>query len=146
MESYMQWTIGMQLTDEEQSICHEFCLAAGRVMGLTNDYYSWKVEKRHGAGRQWNAIPVTMRQYGWSENDTVAFVQSFIIRHEQEVERIGEELQGLDNATPDMKAYVDAMMLMLGGNSFWSSCCPRYNTEGISGRTYKGYNTKSKNM
>lgn len=53
----MQWTLDIHLTPTEQDVCHEFGLSAGRMMALTNDLYSWDVERCDPAERQWNAVP-----------------------------------------------------------------------------------------
>ncbi len=123
----MQWTMGMELNDEEQELCHEFCLSAGRVMALTNDLYSWNVERNDPADRQWNAVPVIMKQYGLGEQLAIVLIKGLIIQHEQETRRLGYELQRYCGNSQNIRKYVEAMELMLGGNCFWSSGCPRYN-------------------
>lgn len=134
MESYMQWTMGMELTPAEQELCHEFGLSAGRAMGLTNDLYSWNVERHDRAERQWNAVPMVMQQYGLQEEDAIVFIKGLAVHHEQETRRLGAELRRDHVHSLKIQRYVESMGLMLGGNSFWSSSCPRYNPEEI--KTY----------
>ena len=129
MESFMQWTLGISLTPTEQETCHDFCLSAGRVMGLTNDLYSWNVERHDPADRQWNAVPVIRKQYGLSEEDAVVYLKGLIVQHEQRTRQLGAEATRKCEGSRKMAGYVDAMGVMLGGNCFWSSNCPRYNDE-----------------
>jgi hypothetical protein len=129
MESYMQWVMGMELTKMEEELCRDFNLSAGRSMGLTNDLYSWNVERHDRADRQWNAVPVIMKQYDLEERDAVVFLKGLVIQHEQETRRLGAKLQRYCQNSPKLQKYVEGMELMLGGNSFWSSSCPRYNPE-----------------
>ncbi|KAF1959362.1 terpenoid synthase, partial [Byssothecium circinans] len=126
MESFMQWTLYICLTPQEQDICHDFCLSAGRAMGLTNDLYSWNVERNGPADRQWNAVSVIKKQYDLTEEDAVVYLKGLIVQHEQKTRQLGAEVMKLCGGSRKMAKYVDAMGLMLGGNCFWSSNCPRY--------------------
>lgn len=128
MESFMQWTLDICLSPTEQDICHEMCLSAGRAMGLTNDLYSWNVERNDPADRQWNAVPVIRKQYNLSEEDAVVYLKGLIVQHEQRTRQLGVDITRRCAGSNKMAKYVKAMGLMLGGNCFWSSNCPRYNT------------------
>ena len=128
MEAFMQWTLGICLSTEEQDLCHDFCLSAGRAMGLTNDLYSWNVERNDPADRQWNAVPVIMKQYDLLEEDAIVYLKGMIVQHEQRTRQLGAELVARCGSTK-MARYVDATGLMLGGNCFWSASCPRYNED-----------------
>ncbi|KAH9905775.1 terpenoid synthase [Xylariomycetidae sp. FL2044] len=129
MEAFMQWTTGLHLDEQEKKIARDFYLSSGRVMGLTNDLYSWTVERNERTERNWNAVPIVMAQYGLGEADALVFVKGLIVSHEQTTRRLGRELVGQGQGSPKMESYVEAMGLMLGGNSFWSATCPRYNPE-----------------
>ncbi|CAI6072571.1 unnamed protein product [Clonostachys chloroleuca] len=127
MESFMLWTMGITLDKAEQEMCHEFALSAGRAMGLTNDLYSWNVERHDRGERQWNAVPVIMESCRLCENDAIVFVKGLVIHHEQETRRLGLELQKRSGNSHKIQKYIKATGFMLGGNCFWSSSCPRYN-------------------
>ncbi|KAF2688339.1 terpenoid synthase [Lentithecium fluviatile CBS 122367] len=129
MESFMQWALDICLTPAEQEVCHKFCLSAGRAMGLTNDLYSWNVERNDPANRQWNAVPVIKKQYDLTEEDAVVYLKGLIVQHEQKTRQLGLEVRRQCAGSRKMAKYVDAMGMMLGGNCFWSSNCPRYNNE-----------------
>ncbi|KAI1438676.1 terpenoid synthase [Xylaria sp. CBS 124048] len=129
MDSFMQWTMGIHLKEAETEAARSFYMSAGRVMGLTNDLYSWNVERTEeveDGDRKWNAVPVIMQQYHLSEEDAIVFLQGLIVHHEQTTRELGEALiKRFDSH--HMSKYVESVGLMLGGNCFWSATCPRYN-------------------
>lgn len=130
MDSFMQWTMGLHLNEAETDEAHNFYMSAGRVMGLTNDLYSWNVERTEAiesADRKWNAVPVIMDQYELSEEDATVFLRGLIGHHEQMTRQLGQQLLKRFAYSDTMTKYVEAVGLMLGGNCFWSSTCPRYN-------------------
>ncbi|KAI0842735.1 terpenoid synthase [Hypoxylon sp. FL0890] len=127
MESFMQWTLDIHLDGTEVELSRDYYLSSGRVMGLTNDLYSWNVERTESADRQWNAVPIIMKQHNMTEGDATVFLRGLIVYHEQQTRRLGLELLKRTGDSPNMVKYVNAMGLMLGGNCFWSSTCPRYN-------------------
>ncbi|KAI0974822.1 terpenoid synthase [Xylaria arbuscula] len=130
MDSFMQWTMGLQLNEAETDEAHNFYMSAGRVMGLTNDLYSWNVERTEAidaADRKWNAVPVIMQQYDLSEEDAAVFLRGLIVHHEQVTRELGQVLLRRFAYSSTMTTYVESVGLMLGGNCFWSATCPRYN-------------------
>ncbi len=127
----MQWTMGLHLNEAETDEAHGFYMSAGRVMGLTNDLYSWNVERTEAvdaADRKWNAVPVIMQQYDLSEEDASVFLRGLIVHHEQVTRELGQVLLRRFAYSDTMTKYVESVGLMLGGNCFWSATCPRYNS------------------
>jgi hypothetical protein len=99
-------------------------------MGLTNDLYSWNVERTEAvdsADRKWNAVPVIMQQYELNEEDATVFLRGLIVHHEQVTRQLGQEVIRRFGGSHTMTKYVEGVGLMLGGNCFWSATCPRYN-------------------
>ncbi|KAI1098217.1 terpenoid synthase [Jackrogersella minutella] len=129
MEGFMQWTLDIHLDESEMELSRDYYLSSGRVMGLTNDLYSWTVERTESADRQWNAVPIVMKQYNMTEMDATIFLRGLIVYHEQQTRKLGLEVLKRTGGSPKMVKYVDAMGLMLGGNCFWSATCPRYNPD-----------------
>ncbi|KAI8949500.1 terpenoid synthase [Xylaria longipes] len=130
MDSFMQWTMGLHLNEAETDEAHNFYMSAGRVMGLTNDLYSWNVERTEAvdaADRKWNAVPVIMEQYELNEEDATVFLRGLIVHHEQITRELGQTLMRRFAYSQTMTKYVESVSLMLGGNCFWSATCPRYN-------------------
>ncbi|KAI1328612.1 terpenoid synthase [Xylariaceae sp. FL0255] len=130
MDSFMLWTMGFELNEAETDDALKFRKSAGRVMGLTNDLYSWNVERTETVcegDRKWNAVPVIMQQYDLSEEDATVFLRGLIVQHEQVTRQLGQELLRRFGYSQTMIKYVESVGLMLGGNCFWSATCPRYN-------------------
>ncbi|KAI0161417.1 terpenoid synthase [Xylariaceae sp. FL1272] len=131
MESFMQWSMGIHLNEAETDETMKFFMSAGRVMGLTNDLYSWNVERTESiesADRHWNAVPVIMKQYDLKEEDAIVFLRGLIGHHEQVTRQLGQEAMRRFGYSQTMTKYVEAVGLMLGGNCLWSATCPRYNS------------------
>ncbi|KAJ3578462.1 hypothetical protein NPX13_g2103 [Xylaria arbuscula] len=126
METFMQWTMGIWLDETQATTSRDFYLSAGRVMALTNDLYSWQVERNEYADRSWNAVPIMMKQHKMEEDDAVAALKGLIVYHEQQTRRLGLEAWENSGRSHEMTKYIEAMELMLGGNCFWNSTCPRY--------------------
>lgn len=130
MDTFMQWTLGLNLNEAETDEAHDFFMSAGRVMGLTNDLYSWNVERTEAVDsedRKWNAVPVIMKQYELNEEDAAVFLRGLIGHHEQVTRELGQVLLRRFAYSATMTKYVENVGLMLGGNCFWSATCPRYN-------------------
>ncbi|KAF5372501.1 hypothetical protein D9758_005235 [Tetrapyrgos nigripes] len=129
MSGFMQWTTDIYLNEEETQITKDFYMASGRVMALTNDYWSWEMEKRESIDRSAgirNAIPVLMKQFSLNEKDAKIFAKGLTVDAEEYMWKLGLDLKKTGSET--IKKYVDAMILLMGGSGFWSATCPRYNT------------------
>ncbi|PPR01430.1 hypothetical protein CVT24_001904 [Panaeolus cyanescens] len=128
MSSFMQWTLDIYLDEEETEITKEFYAASGRVMALTNDYWSWEMEKKESVDREAgirNAIPVVMKQFSLNEKAAKLFVKGLTVEAEENMWKLGLALK--ETGSDKIKNYVDSMLLLLGGSGFWSSTAPRYN-------------------
>ncbi|KAF9262057.1 terpenoid synthase [Marasmius fiardii PR-910] len=127
MVSFMQWTIDNYLNEEETKLTKDFYVASGRVMALTNDYWSWEMEKKKSLDRSAgirNVIPVVMKQFSLSEKDAKIIVKGYAVEAEEIMWKLGQELK--NSGSQNIKNYVDAMMLLMGGSGFWSATAPRY--------------------
>ncbi|KAL0057466.1 hypothetical protein AAF712_015893 [Marasmius tenuissimus] len=126
---WVQWTLDIYLNDEETQITKEFDAACARVMALTNDYWSWEMEKKEVVDRFAgirNAIPVVMKQHSLSEKDVKILVKDLTIQAEEVVWKTGLKLK--ETGTDTIKDYVDGILLLMGGSGFWSATSPRYNS------------------
>ncbi|PHH85961.1 hypothetical protein CDD83_10935 [Cordyceps sp. RAO-2017] len=52
---FIRWGMGITIADQEYESIREYEMAMGNVFGLTNDYFSWNVEKDQRADRRRNA-------------------------------------------------------------------------------------------
>ena len=125
MEAFLQWNMNIHLTPDETELCKDLYAASATVMALTNDYFSWDMEKRESTDRVRNAVPIAVKQYGLNETGAKAIVKGLAIDAETETWRLGTDLK--KSGSEKIVRYVEAMELMLGGNCFWSATCPRYN-------------------
>ncbi|KAL0570073.1 hypothetical protein V5O48_011891 [Marasmius crinis-equi] len=128
MSSFMQWTLDIYLNEEETKRTEDFYAACGRVMALTNDYWSWEMEKKEAVDRTAgvrNAIPVVMKQHSLSEKDAKIIVKGYTVEAEEVMWKLAHDLKKI--GSENVKNYVNAMLLLMGGSGFWSSTAPRYN-------------------
>jgi hypothetical protein len=77
-----------------------------------------------------NAIPVVMKQFSMNEQDAKTFVKGLTVDAEDCMWKLGLDLK--KTGSESIKAYVDAMILLMGANGFWSATCPRYNSTSLS--------------
>ncbi|KAF2747008.1 terpenoid synthase [Sporormia fimetaria CBS 119925] len=123
--SFLQWNLNIRLTPDETRLCSDFYAASATVMALTNDYFSWNMEKHEATDRVRNAVPIAMKQYNLSEKRAKAIVKGLAMDAENETRRLGLDLRNMGSER--LRKNVEGMEVMLGGNCFWSACCPRYN-------------------
>ncbi|KAJ7181308.1 isoprenoid synthase domain-containing protein [Mycena crocata] len=126
MEAFMRWSLDIGLTPEETDMSSAYYIAAGRVMALTNDFFSWEMDKRKQdtTDRVRNTIPVIMRQYALLEGDAILFLKGVVVDAEQTLVRLSKPLR---TASDNCRRYVQGMEYMLGANNLWSATSPRYN-------------------
>lgn len=115
----------IQFDDAENETAKDYYDAAARVMALTNDYFSWDVEKANSESLYRNAIPVVMKQLSLTEKDAKLYVKGMIVDAEQACRGAGVDLRKAHDSE-NIKSYVKAMSFYLGGSGFWCSTCPRY--------------------
>ncbi|KAF3384826.1 hypothetical protein F1880_001967 [Penicillium rolfsii] len=69
-----------------------------------------------------------MKQFNLSEQEARIFIRGMIVETEETCRKLDGHLRRKYGSTT-IESYIDAMELMLGGNCFWSSTCPRYNPD-----------------
>lgn len=74
--------MGIDLTKDEYNSIREWDITMGNVIGLTNDYFSWKVEKDQSTNRVRNGVKVLMREHGIQEGPARKLLRSLIIDEE----------------------------------------------------------------
>ncbi|KAJ7758465.1 isoprenoid synthase domain-containing protein [Mycena maculata] len=130
MDACMRWSRGIVLTAEEQRTCIVFYASAARVMALTNDYFSWELEKRRPADRAYNAVNIVMKQHtAMSELDAKLFLKGVIVDAEQMTVRLAETLKRSESG--NVRRYVQGVEDMLGGTGLWGATSPRYNSVNV---------------
>ncbi|KAK2872114.1 hypothetical protein FQN49_002557 [Arthroderma sp. PD_2] len=126
MEEYMPYRIpncGYCKADYES--IKEYDVAMGNVLGLTNDYFSWNVEKDQPTDRIRNGVRVLMREHGVPATTAKAMLLGIIVEEECRAARLKE--QRLEKpVSKEILQYLDAIELYVGGSCYWHATAPRY--------------------
>ncbi|KAL0568081.1 hypothetical protein V5O48_013906 [Marasmius crinis-equi] len=128
IETLKQYLTECDGNDRQDNFERGLPVAYGRVMALTNDYWSWEMEKKEAVDRSAgirNAIPVVMKQHSLSEKDAKIVVKGYTVEAEEAMWKLALDLK--KTGSENVKNYVDAMLLLMGGSGFWSAAAPRYN-------------------
>jgi hypothetical protein len=116
--------MGSVLTDEEYESIKEYDAVMGAVLGLTNDYFSWYVEKDRQRDRVQNGVFVLMRQHGVSAEVARVLLLGIIIEHESKAAKLREE-RLKQPASEEVLRYIEALELYVGGSCYWHATAPR---------------------
>jgi hypothetical protein len=125
MSSYfIRWGMDTTLTDEEYESIKEYDTTMGAVLGLTNDYFSWHVEKDRQTDRVQNGGFVLMRQHGVSAEVARTLLLGMIVEQESKAAKLREE-RLKQPASEDVLRYIEALELYVGGSCYWHATAPR---------------------
>ncbi|KAJ7112765.1 isoprenoid synthase domain-containing protein [Mycena crocata] len=111
LDAFVQWTLDIYLTTKETEVSGAFYVSAGRTLGLTNDYFSWNMEKRSPTNRTYNTVPVVMKHYGMmSEKDALIFVKGLAVDAEETTMKLAKPLKEFSS---NVKRYVEGVEYVL---------------------------------
>lgn len=119
--------MGIHLTDEESKVVEEFVRAVVAVTSLSNDYFSWKMERLQTTDRVRNAVPILMRQYSLQEKEAKSLLRGMVIDEEERMKRLRMALESREDFSIELKRYMQGQEFAGGGHAYWSATCPRYN-------------------
>ncbi|PYI00107.1 terpenoid synthase [Aspergillus ellipticus CBS 707.79] len=123
---FIRWGLGFDLTDSEYELIREFDFSMGIILGLTNDYFSWSIEKDQVTDRTRNAVRVLMKEHGVEDTAARSLLRGLIILEEEKAHRLKQKAL---NATPPPSSavlrYIDAIELYVGGSCYWHATAPR---------------------
>ncbi|KAF5386342.1 hypothetical protein D9757_006682 [Collybiopsis confluens] len=125
----LRWAmkVPLKLEAEEERLARQYEHLIGVIVGLTNDFFSWEMEREQleTCDRIRNAVPVLMVEHSVSEAEAKAMLKEVILREERRASdlRAKVEVSGSER----LKKWVEAMELFAAGYSFWCATCPRYN-------------------
>ncbi|KAJ7231670.1 isoprenoid synthase domain-containing protein [Mycena rebaudengoi] len=123
LDALVQWTLGIQLIPDERESCSAFYDSAARVVGLTNDYFSYHKEQRAPDNRGCSTVPIVKKQYSMSDRDALLFVKGLAVDAEETVVKLAGPLK---ESSPNVKKYIEGVEHLLGGSCFWAASAPRY--------------------
>ncbi|KAB8205215.1 isoprenoid synthase domain-containing protein [Aspergillus parasiticus] len=124
---FIRWGMGLVLSDVEYELLRDFDFSLGVILGLTNDYFSWNVEKNQKTDRVRNAVKVLMNEYNVSDTVAKPLLKGLIIDEEEKACRLKQKLlETPDTLSPAVLQYIEAIELYVGGSCYWHATAPRY--------------------
>ncbi|KAJ5184525.1 Terpenoid synthase [Penicillium cf. griseofulvum] len=126
MSSYfVRWGMGMALSEEDYASVEQFDIAMGNVLGLTNDYFSWNMEKDQQEDRMRNGVAVLMKEHHTTAEAAKVMLLGVIVEQESLAAKLKEE-RLTKPASKEILQYFEAIELYVGGSCYWHSTAPRY--------------------
>jgi hypothetical protein len=126
MSSYfIRWGMNMTLSDEDYASIEQYDIVMGNVLGLTNDYFSWNVEKDQETDRMRNGVMVLMKENSITADAAKMMLLGVIVEQESTAAKIKEEILKKP-ASKEILQYFEAIELYVGGSCYWHSTAPRY--------------------
>lgn len=117
--------MGMTLSAADYESIRQYDTAMGNVLGLTNDYFSWNVEKDQPTDRIRNAVRVLMKQYKVTWKAAKDMLLGMIIEEEARAARL-KERRLMQPVSEEIATYFEAIELYVGGSCYWHATAPRY--------------------
>ncbi|KAJ3905991.1 isoprenoid synthase domain-containing protein [Lentinula edodes] len=122
----VRWAMNISPKVQENLIVRSYEHTVGVIVGLTNDYFSWEMERQQPTDRIRNAVPVLMKEHSISEVEAKSMLKEIIIGEESKARELKSEVMNQTEESEQMKRYVTEMELFAAGYSFWCATCPRY--------------------
>ncbi|KAF9074287.1 isoprenoid synthase domain-containing protein [Rhodocollybia butyracea] len=126
--SLIRWAmkIPLQLGEKEELLAREYEHVVGIIASLTNDYFSWQMEREQCTDRIRNAVPVLMKEYNLPDEQARTLLKGIIVNEEEKIRRLNVEIDTGKDISENLKNYTSALGLFAAGYSFWCATCPRY--------------------
>ncbi|KAJ3753760.1 isoprenoid synthase domain-containing protein [Lentinula raphanica] len=123
----LRWGMNVKPEVQESPLLRTYELINGTIVGLTNDYFSWEMERQQPTDRIRNAVPVLMTEHGISEIPAKAMLKEVLIEEERKAEALKTRIMMAElEGDEQVKRYMTGMDLFAAGYSFWCATCPRY--------------------
>ncbi|KAI1261184.1 isoprenoid synthase domain-containing protein, partial [Xylariaceae sp. FL1019] len=124
---FIRWGMGMSLRVAEYESIREYDTAMGNILGLTNDYFSWKVEQDQPTDRIRNGVRVLTREHNIAAESAQKLLLGMIVEEEARAAYLkAERLKA--SVSPGISQYFHAIELYVGGSCYWHATAPRYQT------------------
>ncbi|KAE9405435.1 terpenoid synthase [Gymnopus androsaceus JB14] len=124
----LRWAmkIPMRLSPEEELLVRKYEHSIGVIVGLTNDYFSWEMERIQATDRLRNAVAVLIKEHSIPESQAKVMLKDYIMMEEKKVLELMHEFESNKEDFEQTTRYLSALELFAAGYSFWCSTCPRY--------------------
>lgn len=126
MSSYfIRWGMGIALSDEDYESIRAYDIAMGNVLGLTNDYFSWNIEKDQTTDRVRNGVRVLMKEHNVTADVAKVLLLGVIVEEEAKAANLKEK-RLKEPVSEEVALYFEAIELYVGGSCYWHATAPRY--------------------
>lgn len=126
MSSYfIRWGMGIEMSDEDYESIRAYDVALGNVLGLTNDYFSWNIEKDQTTDRVRNGVRVLMKEHNVTADVAKVLLLGVIVEEESKAARLKEK-RLKEPVSEEVALYFEAIELYVGGSCYWHATAPRY--------------------
>ncbi|CAI7607470.1 unnamed protein product [Penicillium glandicola] len=122
---FIRWGMDMTLSEEEHASIEQFDIAMGNVLGLTNDYFSWNIEKDQETDRVRNGVVVLMKEHHTTADAAKMMLLGVIVEQECLAAKLKKE-RLKKPVSKEILQYFEAIELYVGGSCYWHSTAPRY--------------------
>ncbi|PHH73651.1 hypothetical protein CDD80_3656 [Ophiocordyceps camponoti-rufipedis] len=122
---FIRWGVGMTMSPEDYSSIREYDIAMGNILGLTNDYFSWNVEKSQPTDRIRNGVRVLMKEHGINDDAAKTLLLGIIVEQETKAARLKEE-RLKKPVSREVELYMEDIELFASGSCYWHATAPRY--------------------
>ncbi|KAF9025034.1 isoprenoid synthase domain-containing protein, partial [Rhodocollybia butyracea] len=109
----------LQFGKKEELLARKYEHVIGIIVSLTNNYFSWQMEREQSTDRIRNAVPVLMKEYKLPDEQARTLLKGIIVNEEEKVRRLNVEIDTRKDISEDLK-------IIQVRYSFWCATCPRY--------------------
>ncbi|KAF9067707.1 isoprenoid synthase domain-containing protein [Rhodocollybia butyracea] len=116
----IRWTmkIPLQLGEKEELLARKHEHVVGVIASLTNDYFSWQMERQPSTDRVRNAVPILMKEHNLSDEKARTLLKGIIVNEEEKMRKFNVEIDTRKDISEDLKNYTNALGLFAAGYSF----------------------------
>ncbi|KAJ4474920.1 isoprenoid synthase domain-containing protein [Lentinula aciculospora] len=122
----VRWAMDIPPVVQENILAKSYEHIIGVIVGLTNDYFSWEMERQQPTDRIRNAVPVLMKEHSISEVQAKSILKEVIVHEERKARELRSEIMNQGEESEQLKRYVTEMEIFAAGYGFWCATCPRY--------------------
>ncbi|ETS79805.1 hypothetical protein PFICI_07334 [Pestalotiopsis fici W106-1] len=120
----LTFAMGLTIPDDEYELCRSLARPAYTAMGLTNDLFSWEMERdmaeRLGQDHVFNAVYIIMNEHSVNEDVAKAICAKEVIKLIEDFKRNVSKIKDNTMFSKDLRVYTEALLYSYSGNLAWS--------------------------